>query len=105
MAVRAHDAPMTNDRTGALEALLAETEVAHGAYETAELGGVYDEHWPAWYAAYAVDHGIGDLLGRSITADELTGLLTSAWAEFQAADPHPEEGWGVFIARRLVGEA
>jgi len=98
-----HDEGMTDERIiRAIEELLAETEAAHGAYETAELNGVYDAEWPAWYAAYAVDHGMGGLLGRDVTADELSQQLQSAWADFQAADPHPEEGWVVFIARRLA---
>ncbi|HVL62277.1 MAG TPA: hypothetical protein VM430_12845 [Microbacterium sp.] len=32
--------------------LLTEAAAAHGAYEAEELGGVYDEEWPAWYAAH-----------------------------------------------------
>ena len=35
--------------------LLKETSAAHGEYETAELGGVYDEQWPEWYATYFTD--------------------------------------------------
>jgi len=102
-AADGQDARMTDERSiRAIEELLAETEAAHGAYESAELNGVYDEQWPAWYAAYAVDHGIGEMLGRDVSADELSLRLESLWADFQAADPHPEEGWGVFIARRLV---
>ena len=98
-----HDEGMPDERSiRAIEELLAETEAAHGAYETAELNGVYDAEWPAWYAAYAVDHGMGGLLGRDVTADELSQQLQSAWADFQAADPHPEEGWVVFIARHLA---
>ena len=62
---------MATDRIGALEALLAEAEAAHGVYETTELNGVYDQDWPRWYAAYAVDHGIGALLGRDVSVDEL----------------------------------
>ena len=42
--------------------LLRETETAHGAYETNVLGGVFDEEWPAWYAIYLLDHGLGDHL-------------------------------------------
>ena len=50
---------MTPDRIEAIIALLGRTEEAHGAYERAELDGVYDEDWPRWYATYAVDNGIG----------------------------------------------
>ncbi len=35
--------------------LLREAEQAHGKYETEELGGVRDEDWPTWYAAFIVD--------------------------------------------------
>ena len=94
---------MSTDRIAAIEALLAETEAAHGEYETTELGGVYDQEWPRWYAGYAVDHGIGAILGRPITADELADVLSVAWAEYEGADPRPAEAWTAYIARRLVG--
>jgi hypothetical protein len=95
---------MTTDRIAALEELLAETEAAHGVYEKTELNGVYDEDWPRWYAEYAVDHGIGALLGRSITAVELARFLASSWEDFRQADPKPSEPWTAYIARRLAGE-
>jgi len=95
---------MTTDRIAALEALLGETEAAHGNYETTELNGVYDEQWPRWYAEYAVEHGIDAIVGREVSPDELTELLTARWAELQGADPRPSEPWTTFIARRLVEE-
>ncbi len=55
--------------------LLGEAGAAHGAYEERELNGVYDRIWPAWYAAYLVEHGIGDLLGAAITTEQLAQLL------------------------------
>ncbi len=94
---------MTSDRTGALEALLADTEAAHGAYETAELNGVYDSAWAQWYADYAVGHGVAGLLGRAVTPDELARLLAATWDEFERADPKPSDGWQAFAARRLAG--
>ena len=95
---------MTTDRTAALEALLGETEAAHGAYETTELNGVYDEEWPRWYAAYAVEHGIGEIVGRPVSVDDLAALLTASWSELQQTDPRPSEPWTTFIARRLAAE-
>jgi hypothetical protein len=95
---------MTTDRIAAIEALLAETEAAHGEYEATELNGVYDTDWPRWYASYAIDHGIGAILGRSVTADELAQALSVTWAEYERADPRPGEGWTTFIARRLAEE-
>ncbi len=35
-----------------LEDLLTRTAEAHGRFESEELGGVYDEAWPQWYAAF-----------------------------------------------------
>ena len=95
---------MTTDRIAALEALLAETEAAHGAYETTELNGVYDEEWPRWYAAYAVEHGIGEIVGHPVSVDDLAALLTASWSELQQTDPRPSEPWTTFIARRLAAE-
>jgi hypothetical protein len=90
------------DRTDAVEALLNETEAAHGAYESTELNGVYDEQWPQWYAGYAMEHGIGAVLDRDISAEELARTLSAAYQEFQATDPPADEPWQAFIARRLV---
>jgi len=93
---------METDATRAITALLLETEQAHGAYESTELNGVYDAEWPRWYAAHAVDHGLGDLLRRPVTVTEVSDDLAAAYAEFDAADPKPAEGWAAFVARRLV---
>jgi hypothetical protein len=95
---------MSTDRIGALEALLAETETAHGAYEATELNGVYDQEWPRWYAAYAVEHGIGEIIGRPVSADELAEFLTMSWSQLQQADPKPAEPWTASFARRMAEE-
>jgi hypothetical protein len=34
--------------------LLREAAAAHGEHEKTELGGVYDEQWPEWYAEHMV---------------------------------------------------
>jgi hypothetical protein len=93
---------MTTDRVEALQALLVETEAAHGAYEASELNGVYDEQWPSWYAEYAVEHGIGTILGRPVTADQLARSLKATWDDLQRADPKPAEPWSSVIARHLA---
>lgn len=93
---------MTPDRSDAVRALLEEAEGAHGRYEATELGGVYDADWARWYAAYAVDHGLGDLLGRDVTVGPVAETLATGFAEFEAADPKPEGTWADHLARRLV---
>lgn len=32
--------------------LLTDAAAAHGVHETEDLGSVYDEQWPQWYAAH-----------------------------------------------------
>lgn len=92
------------DRTEALSRLLGETGRAHGTYEETELHGVYDQQWPEWYARYAVDHGIGELVGRALTADELARFLSSSNAEFERIEPKPSETWADYTARRIAAE-
>jgi hypothetical protein len=92
------------DPTDAVAALLTEAETAHGIYEMTELNGVYDQGWPGWYAAYAVDHGIGWLLGRDVTADHLGPFLGSTFADFKATEPQASDGWAVYTARRITAE-
>lgn len=94
---------MEADRSEAVAALLLETEGAHGVYETAELNGVYDEEWARWYAGFAVDHGLGELIGHPVTADEVAAFLSSAFADFQALDPKAGT-WASHIGRRMVEE-
>jgi len=93
-----------DDRTEAVTALLAETEQAHGVYETTELNGVYDQEWPAWYAASAVEHGIGALVGHHVTVDRLAKFLASTFADFKRIEPTPSEGWAAYTARRITAE-
>jgi len=38
--------------TATLIALLKKAAEAHGVHEKADLGGVYDQNWPEWYAAH-----------------------------------------------------
>jgi hypothetical protein len=92
------------DRTDPLTVLLVQAEEAHGVYETRELNGVYDETWAAWYAAYAVDNGIGELIGHPIAAGRLGPFLDRTFAEFRASDPAPTESWAAYTARRIAAE-
>ena len=87
-----------------IERLLIRAEEAHGRYEATELGGEYDRDWARWYAAYAVDQGIGEILGRHVTVDELAEFLATRFGEFERADPKPTESWAAYIARRMATE-
>ena len=93
---------MQADRIEALAALLVRAEEAHGVFEATELNGVYDQEWAQWYAGFAVEHGIGALLGRDVPTDELAQFLTSSFADFQRIDPEPSEPWAAYTARRIA---
>lgn len=95
---------MSADRTEAIRALLVEAERAHGTYEATELNGVYDEDWPRWYAAYAVEHGIGALLGAEVTSDRLAAFLAGTNSDFERLEPKPGEPWSAYTARRIASE-
>jgi hypothetical protein len=95
---------MADDRTDAIKTLLDEAEQAHGVYETTELNGVYDQDWPRWYAAYAVEHGIGAVVGKDVSADNLATLLASSYTAFQQTEPKPTEPWAAWTARRIAAD-
>jgi hypothetical protein len=90
--------------TEAVAKLLSATEAAHGVYESTVLGGVYDREWPAWYAAYAIEHGLGELVGHDVTADQLRVFLASTFEAFKGAEPKPTEPWSAWTARRIAAE-
>lgn len=93
---------MEADRHAQLTALLNDTESAHGRYEATELEGVYDEAWPAWYGRYAVEHGLGEIIGHPVTAEEAGAFLERTYAEYGDADPKPDEPWAEYLARRML---
>jgi hypothetical protein len=93
-----------DDRVKAVSALLTEAEQAHGVYEAAELGGVYDQDWPRWYGAYAVEHGLGELVGHDVPADQLGAFLAATFEEFKGAEPKPTDPWADWTARRITAE-
>ena len=95
---------MATERIDGLSGLLGEAEAAHGVFETTELNGIYDQDWPRWYAGYAVDHGIGEMLGHPIPADELGRFLAGSWAEYGNREPKPTDPWATYAARRIAAE-
>jgi catechol 2,3-dioxygenase-like lactoylglutathione lyase family enzyme len=49
-----NDAQAAHERLAALGAEVEDVFHPHGVHEAADLGGVRDEQWPQWYAAYMV---------------------------------------------------
>ena len=95
---------MTDERVASIDALLVDTMEAHGRFEESELQGVYDQEWPRWYAAYAVDHGMAALVGHDLTSDQLAAFLASTNAEFERTEPKPADPWPTYTARRIAAE-
>ena len=95
---------MASEPIEEISALLGQAEEAHGAYERDELGGVYDEDWPRWYATYVVDNGISAMVGHEVSADELEYFLIRSNAEFQATGSKPAEPWARYTAGRIAAE-
>jgi hypothetical protein len=93
----------SDPRVEAVTALLLEAESAHGTYEALDLGGVYDQEWASWYAEYAIEHGLSDILGHPAPLDRVSPLLAAAYAEFEQLDPRPDRAeWAAHLARRVV---
>jgi hypothetical protein len=95
---------MTQNHSDEISALLLEAEEAHGVYEATELEGVYDSDWARWYGQYAVDHGIGDLLGHQVAADRVAQSLATAFAAYEELQPKPSGSWAEYAARRIAAE-
>jgi hypothetical protein len=100
---KAEGEDMAADRVQAIKALLVQAEEAHGAFEATELNGVYDTEWARWYAGYAVEHGVGALVGQDVTADRLAQVLASSYTEYEQA-AGLSEGWADYSARRIADE-
>jgi|GEM_PF-2357823 len=76
---------------------------AHGVYEEGELGGVYDQQWPQWYAAYLVAHGLSDLVGRALTAAQVAAWLADCDAAYKAACPGI--GWAAYYGATFPSQS
>ena len=92
------------DASEAVTGLLTETETTHEVFDTNELKGVYDENWAAWYAAYAVEHGVGELIGRNVSVDELAAFLSHTFTDFRRHEATSTDGWAAYTARRIATE-
>ena len=95
---------MEADRITALTTLLGQAELEHAEHEAKDLGGVYDQEWPRWYATYAVEHGIAQILRRDVSVEEVTTFLAESYAEFASADSRPDVPWAEYTAARISGE-
>lgn len=61
-------APLDQRSSKILLDLLKQAAAAHGVHEQEELGGVYDEAWPEWYAEH-MTRALADQGLRIVPAD------------------------------------
>jgi len=66
-----------DETTRVLLELLKQAAAAHGLHEEQELGGVYDEQWPEWYAAHMASSlaTMGYAVVPSATGPEAHGAM------------------------------
>jgi hypothetical protein len=95
---------MRTDTEREIAALLSRTGTAHGAYEESVLGGIYDQNWADWYAAYLLEHGLPRFLGsgEQPTVDLLSRFLTASDEAYRREQPPTD--WPTFYARRIVSQ-
>jgi hypothetical protein len=63
------DTPHDPDTTAIFLDLLKRAAAAHGIHEKTDLGGVYDDDWPQWYAAH-MTRALADAGYRIVKADQ-----------------------------------
>ncbi|MEV7397131.1 hypothetical protein [Aeromicrobium sp. NPDC092404] len=87
---------------------LERAAAAHGVHEAEELGGVYDEEWPAWYAAHMAQTLAG--AGRTVAPDVLQKALQDAAAahaaherELGIKDPDWRAWYAAHMSPGLIG--
>jgi hypothetical protein len=88
---------------GILLDALERAAAAHGAYEERELGGVYDEGWPDWYAQYmtASLQGEGFGLDPSFLAEELRSAAAAHGLREKTPDD-PDENWPAWYVIHMM---
>jgi hypothetical protein len=95
--------------TARLTRLLVQTAKAHDEYEVRELGGIRDEEWPAWYAAYLRENGLPQLLegmpGQQSVIVGLESALADADTSYLSSHEAQTENWPAYYARYLLARA
>ena len=92
---------MNPDLTAKIARLLAQAGAAHHHFEQTVLNGVYDEAWPAWYAGYLLDNGLGELLAEQPSQEQLAQFLDHSNEARKQQTPEP--AWADYTAEALVG--
>jgi hypothetical protein len=91
---------LVQDKSVRIEQLLHRTSAAHGEYETKVLDGVYDQEWYIWYAQWAVEHGLNELVAQPMNVQQWSQILYDLNEQHKQTDRH--QSWAEFTAAQLV---
>ncbi|MBE7555460.1 MAG: hypothetical protein HS126_30790 [Anaerolineales bacterium] len=80
--------------------LLSQAGSAHHHFEQTALKGVYDQEWPAWYADYAIQHSLGELLPTPVTVEQLGRFLAENYEVYQ--QENSKLGWADYTAQQIA---
>lgn len=90
----------TKNTVEKIASLLSQAGNAHHHYEQTVLNGVYDRDWPIWYAEYAIEHGLGKLLDRSLSLEQLSQFLSQTNERYEAEKL--DRSWADYTAQQIV---
>ncbi len=91
---------MTQETLTKIANLLSQAGSAHHHFEQTVLKGVYDQEWPAWYADYIIQHGLGELLPVPVTIEQLGRFLAENYEVYQRENP--KLGWTDYTAQQIA---
>ncbi|MFN8456324.1 MAG: hypothetical protein U0401_16925 [Anaerolineae bacterium] len=80
--------------------LLSQAGSAHHVFEQTVLKGVYDQEWPHWYAEYVVEHGLGQLLEREVTVEQVSRFFTENYEVYKKENS--VLGWADYTAQHML---
>lgn len=90
---------MTQEITAQIANLLSQAGSAHHHFEQTVLKGVYDQEWPAWYADYVIQHGLGELLPSPVTVEQLGQFLADNYELYKRENS--KLGWADYTAQQI----
>jgi hypothetical protein len=91
---------MTQETATQIAALLSQAGEAHHEYEQNQLGGEYDQNWSTWYADYIIEQGLGKLLNREVSTEQLSQVLSQSNEEYKKENPG--QSWGDYTAQKML---
>jgi hypothetical protein len=93
---------MSTDNITQIASLLSQAGSAHHHFEQSVLKGVYDQEWPAWYADYVIQRGLGELLPAPVTVESLAQFLTKNYEVYKRENS--KLNWADYTAQQIAAQ-